>query len=92
MTCKDCLHFKDVCEEHGLYFEDEYIKGVAFSEDIKDLCHGFKNKAGFVEVVRCKDCKYVHINSSSGLYHCKRRGYYSEEVKPIGFCSYGKRR
>lgn len=50
MTCKDCIHFKGVCEEHGLYFEDEYIKNVAFSEDIKDLCSSFKNKADFVEV------------------------------------------
>jgi hypothetical protein len=39
-----------VCEEHGLYFEDEYIKNVAFSENIKDLCPQFKNKADFVEV------------------------------------------
>ena len=45
--------------------------------------------ADVVEVVRCKDCQYVHINSSSGKYHCKRRGYFSEEVKPTDFCSYG---
>ena len=56
MTCMDCVHFKGVCEGHGLYFEDEYIKNVAFSEDVKDLCPDFKNKADFVEVVRCKDC------------------------------------
>ena len=56
MNCADCLHFK-VCEEHGLYFEDEYIKNVAFSENIKDLCSQFKNKADFVEIpCRCKDC------------------------------------
>lgn len=43
------------------------------------------------EVVRCKDCDFVKQNSSSGLYHCNRRGFYSEEVKPDGFCGYGER-
>ena len=61
-TCKDCIHFKDVCEEHGLYFENEYLKNVAFSENIKDLCHGFKDKADFVEVVRCEKCKHGDVS------------------------------
>ena len=54
------------------------------------VCLGEKKE--LAEVVRCKDCKYVHINSSSGLYHCKRRGHYTEEVKPTDFCSYGEKK
>lgn len=43
-------------------------------------------------ICRCKDCEYAHFNSSSETYHCKRRGYYSEEVKPDDFCSYGDKK
>ena len=82
MTCYDCIH-SDVCSGIG-----------ACSYHCSDVskCKYFKNKTDFVEVVRCKDCQYVHINSSSEKYHCKRRGYYSEEVKPTDFCSYGERK
>lgn len=78
MTCKECLYY-EVCPL-GLA-----VKGKT------GTCLKFKNKADFVELVRCKGCKFVHINSSSGLYHCKRRGHYSEEVKRDDFCSYGER-
>jgi hypothetical protein len=42
-TCKDCIHEK-VC---GYYVE---------FEDEADDCPHFKNKADFVEVVRCEKC------------------------------------
>jgi hypothetical protein len=45
-----------------------------------------------VEVVRCKDCAYCRYVDSAGIYRCDRRGYYSEEVKPTDYCSYGERR
>ena len=47
-TCKECIHY-DVCyhiEHYGRHMETE------------ESCGGFKNKADFVEVVRCKDCKH----------------------------------
>ena len=47
--------------------------------------------ADVVEVVRCKDCEYCILNTSSGIYHCKRRGYFSEETEETDFCSYGKK-
>ena len=81
MTCYDCIHC-DACSDAG-------DSGYSSLKEDASKCKHFKNKADFVEVVRCKDCQYVHINSSSEKYHCKRRGYYSEEVKPTGFCSYG---
>jgi hypothetical protein len=55
MTCKDCVHF-EVCEFEGVYFEDIAIKNTSPDADVRDLCSFFKNKADFVEVVRCKDC------------------------------------
>lgn len=53
-TCKDCIHER-VCEElcpKGLlpYHSSEY--------PAETFCTEFKNKADFVEVVRCKDCEY----------------------------------
>ena len=74
-TCKDCIHYS-FCDSHGYIDANE--------------CYCYKDESELVEVV-CKDCEYVHFNSSSETYHCKRRGYYSEEVKPTDFCSYGER-
>ena len=91
-SCKDCIHFKDVCEEHGLYFENEYLKNVAFSENIKDLCHGFKDKADFVEV-RCKECKHFTEEMIGDTLECickNARGMINPA--PDFYCSYGERR
>ena len=51
----------------------------------------------FVEVVRCKDCKYrSQYNDENGFYKCG--GIQTEDgelvlmVKPDQFCSYGERR
>ena len=48
MTCKDCVHF-DVCTimEFSSY-DPTHLQEFG--------CNDFKNKADFVEVVRCKDC------------------------------------
>ena len=51
MTCKDCIVYEIICK-HALQYE---LK----------LCSGFKNKADFVEVVRCKDCKYGDVSTIS---------------------------
>ncbi len=48
--------------------------------------------ADVVEVVRCKDCAYCRYVDGEDIYKCDRRGYYSEEVKPTDYCSYGERR
>ena len=50
-TCKDCFNFS-MCDEP--YTEDEiqeYTTG-----DIRTLCMIFKDKADYVEPVRCKEC------------------------------------
>lgn len=84
-TCKDCVHY-DICLDDG----DDAAKQNA--EHAEEECDFFKNKADVVEVVRCRDCKYVHFNTSSETYHCRRRGYYSEKVNEDDYCSYGKRK
>ena len=48
--------------------------------------------ADVVEVVRCKDCAYRRYVDGADIYKCDRRGFYSEEVKPTDYCSYGERR
>ena len=64
------------------YFDNGFIYDELHRQPTPDV----------VEVVRCEKCKFVHFNSDSCRYHCKRRGYYSEEVKTTDFCSYGERR
>lgn len=49
-SCKDCIQY-DVCEcADNLEYADV--------ERLKKDCPRFKNKADFVEVVRCIDCVY----------------------------------
>ena len=77
MTCKDCIHEK-VCIDKHYYDEDSILS-----------CDDFKNKADFVEVVRCGECQYWKLNPYNlhGGYcrHC-------EGASIDHFCSYGKRK
>lgn len=58
----------------------------------REHCLSFKDKANFVEVVRCKDCAYCRYVDDVDIYKCDRRGFYSEEVMPTDYCSLGERR
>ena len=49
MTCKDCIHYK-ICLDNG----DDAAKQNA--PNAEKECDTFKNKADFVEVVRCGNC------------------------------------
>ena len=51
-TCEDCLHFND-CLSYG---KTRYYGENSACNDVQERCQYFKNKADFVEVVRCKDC------------------------------------
>ena len=82
MTCKDCVHYKackDMYSGYSLYFDV-----CDFTPDCIDMGL-FKNKADFVEVVRCKDCR--HFDGEGCL---KTHGEF--EPNPIDYCSYGERR
>lgn len=66
-TCKDCIH-KELCNTHGYIDADE--------------CGCFKNKADFVEVVRCRKCKYQD--------ECWQKVDCEYALKEIVYCSYGE--
>lgn len=56
MTCRDCIHDR-CCDmwavESGLPFVNP------------NTCEHFKNKADFIEVVRCEKCKYGDVSTIS---------------------------
>ena len=76
--CKDCLYY-EVCPL-GLA-----IKGKT------GTCLKFKNKADYVEVVRCEKCKYRTevTECNHTLYFCRKKQNY---IKLNDFCSYGERK
>ena len=88
MACKDCIHY-DKC-----YLIEHY------GADEEEICKDFKNKADFVKVVRCKDCKSYRalgtdtLWNNKGFGNCSRaREYWGDEPKEVyedDFCSYGQ--
>lgn len=74
MTCNDCIK-EDVCYKkpvHKLDIELNELGG----------CSSFKNKADFVEVVRCKDCAYRYTK------YCNAK----HERADMDYCSSGERK
>ena len=83
-TCKVCIG-NDYC----------FVKPL-HPRMMEKSCKQFKNKADFVEVVRCKDCmkgftkfikneKYIECQ----LYHHEDKRQYKDEMD---FCSHGVRK
>ena len=77
--------------------EDVESVGAYYSEEetVKEMCLlEIKGQpiADVVEVVRCKDCVFCKYNTSSLMYKCDRRGYFTEKVEPSDFCSKGERK
>jgi hypothetical protein len=89
--CKNCIS-ENVCK-----YKDETVSlGITVKETIHD-CKDFKNKADFVEVVRCKDCKHrysyeVFDRDRQENYECRGCHILHEDFGENGFCSYGERR
>ena len=80
--CDECPYGIDDC----LTDNDESI----LLKDALDLINRKDIKIAELTVVLCKNCEFVHFNVESCIYHCKRRGYFSEEVESTDFCSNGK--
>ena len=81
MTCKDCIHY-DACTD--------WVPPKELLQAIKpEGCNKFKNKADFVEVVRCKDCRFNKLMDFTGERACIKQCAYK---KPDDFCSYGERK
>jgi hypothetical protein len=83
-TCKDCLHYEACKNIYEIVFGDN--KKYTFT----GKCYLFKNKADFVEVVRCKDCKYWVEEKDFGMF-CSHWGSTLTESQADDFCSYGER-
>lgn len=85
MTCNDCINF-DVCIARGDIATKELLDGAEID------CDFFKNKADYVEVVRCKDCRFW--GGVTFGYICRRfsGSYIRNETRENDFCSYGERR
>lgn len=93
MICENCTH-NDVC----------YLQEVTndIEEKLKEFgCGDYKYKEDFVEVVRCKDCKY-RGELDCPMYHeelqdCDDGDYVYTDVVAIdntvddGFCHCGER-
>ena len=73
MTCKDCIHY-ELCQHH---IDEETSLSAS-------RCRRFKNKADFVEVVRCKDC------TEWDEKECECSHWYG--FRENDFCSYGEKR
>ena len=84
-NCSDCFNFGDCLRHEGT----KYYGLDAACNNVEELCENFKNKADFVEVCRCKDCKFVKLMSGGTTYACLKRQAYR---KPTDFCSDGKRK
>ena len=52
MTCKDCVHVNVCLAVH--------IGGEL--QEHAEKCKSFKNKADFVEVVRCSECRFGDVS------------------------------
>ena len=73
------LRFLDLCAEHA--------NEIWRENEVKILTDVYKSM-GFVQVVRCRDCREYNTE----LYHhisCELLGRY---VEPDGFCSWAERR
>ena len=92
MTCKDCIK-NDVCEMY-VHLHNE--------QDVEKRCKHIKNKADFVEVVRCKDCKHWSCHGKGRIVDenvgmCYNNAFpFCCEDRPItletDFCSHGERK
>lgn len=45
-----------------------------------------------VEVVRCRECKYIYFNKAYNSYLCRNTNGLTSHLKADYFCSYGERR
>ena len=58
----------------------------------REHCLSFKDKANFVEVVRCKDCKHRYQPTRCALWYaeCNGKQYFIERGNEF-YCPYGER-
>jgi hypothetical protein len=99
-----CSEIRDFCGDYA--FDVEYSEDNEFTmffnsrrnaETVKrciEVDYSVPNVAtavDFVEVVRCKDCKYYEIHKPTITLNCEREGKLVP-MMPNDYCSYGERR
>lgn len=84
LTCENCIH-SSVCTPYNTP-NDEY-------PNIGDCPH-FKNKADYVEVVYCNECKFEE-DCTKQMVHTTRNYVLEQNISTynkVAFCSYGERK
>lgn len=84
MTCKDCVKY-DAC----LAYNGGMTRTTSMKNKADEMCGHFKNKADFVEVVRCSRCQHGKEYAHSMRFKCRR---FDRDTVENGFCNYGKRK
>ena len=86
-TCKDCLHYEVCvywCDSVQETFETKTY--IPFDDNNNDYCQFFKNKADYVAVVRCENCKHsceLAPHSEIGPYYRHCNLWRGEETKNV---------
>lgn len=81
MTCKDCIHDM-ACGE-----VDVFRLAIMHNNKAEKYCKNFKNKADFVEVIRCGKCRF---RNTDGFCFKNINGVGYKKVSADDYCSYGK--
>ena len=91
MTCKNCV-YEPRCHSRIAYGMDTDDLTGRLLTDIEKGCNHFKDKADYVSVVRCKDCKHCIDEGMSGLWcnHADNRNPIG--CRPDDYCNDGERK
>ena len=86
--CKDCVHY-EACSA--------FSKIINSAREVEKGCEYFKDRTKYVEVVRCRDCRYFRVDPDDFLGLCMCGSIatsYAGEIYPERehFCSCGERR
>ena len=94
MNCKDdCLYYEVCADFRRNICEADQKRFIEYKMGSDGLCGWFKNKADFVEVVRCKNCKHSQEQDKVfGITDYKCSKHNISCLSPYDFCSYGERK
>ncbi len=84
--CEKCIHY-EMCKAEMDLAPDDTFTFFPYNED----CPHFKNKADFVEVVRCKDCEKENRFDCPLCYIEKQTLQFINHNADF-YCGYGKRK
>ncbi len=92
--CIDCLHYNACVSMLKAAFPKKQEKEIKQISTRENNCRDFKLIADFVEVVKCKDCKYQD-DCTRQMVHTTRDYVLEQNISTynkVDFCSYGERK